>query len=58
MLRCERSSANAKGSEPAVPISACMIVRDEEKLLDRCLDSFAAAFDELIVVDTGSKDGT
>ena len=39
-------------------ISACMIVRDEEKLLGRCLDSFKGAFDELIIVDTGSKDRT
>jgi glycosyltransferase involved in cell wall biosynthesis len=39
-------------------ISACMIVRDEEKLLARCLESFAPAFDELCVVDTGSVDRT
>lgn len=39
-------------------ISACMIVRDEEKLLARCLDSFQGAFDELVIVDTGSKDRT
>jgi glycosyltransferase involved in cell wall biosynthesis len=35
-----------------------MIVKDEEALLGRCLDSFAGAFDQLCVVDTGSKDGT
>jgi glycosyltransferase involved in cell wall biosynthesis len=39
-------------------ISACMIVRDEEHLLARCLESFGGAFDELNVVDTGSRDGT
>ena len=39
-------------------ISACMIVRDEERLLARCLQSFRGAFDELNIVDTGSKDGT
>jgi glycosyltransferase involved in cell wall biosynthesis len=39
-------------------ISACMIVRDEEKLLGRCLESFQGAWDELIVIDTGSKDRT
>jgi glycosyltransferase involved in cell wall biosynthesis len=39
-------------------ISACMIVRDEEKLLGRCLDSFRGAWDELVIVDTGSKDRT
>jgi glycosyltransferase involved in cell wall biosynthesis len=39
-------------------ISACMIVRDEAHLLGRCLKSFQGAFDELNVVDTGSRDGT
>src|ERR1700694_1480542 len=39
-------------------ISACMIVRDEERLLARCLKSFEGAFDELNIVDTGSKDRT
>jgi glycosyltransferase involved in cell wall biosynthesis len=39
-------------------ISGVMIVRDEEKLLKRCLESFAGAYDELCIVDTGSKDRT
>ncbi len=39
-------------------ISMCMIVRDEEPYLDRCLESFAGVYDELIVVDTGSVDRT
>jgi glycosyltransferase involved in cell wall biosynthesis len=39
-------------------ISACMIVRDEELLLARCLKSFQGAFDELNIVDTGSRDRT
>lgn len=39
-------------------ISACMMVRDEEHLLARCLESFQGAWDELIVVDTGSTDAT
>lgn len=39
-------------------ISLCMIVRDEEAVLGRCLDSVADCVDELIVVDTGSVDGT
>lgn len=39
-------------------ISLCMIVRDEEKNLPRCLDSVKGLFDEIIVVDTGSKDKT
>ena len=39
-------------------ISLCMIVRDEEAVLGRCLDSVADCVDEIIVVDTGSVDGT
>ena len=39
-------------------ISACMMVKDEERLLARCLQSFKPAFDELCIVDTGSKDRT
>ena len=39
-------------------ISLCMIVRDEEAVLGRCLESVAPAVDEIIVVDTGSVDGT
>src|SRR5262245_51003182 len=35
-----------------------MIVKDEERVLERCLQSFAGAWDELIVVDTGFKDRT
>ncbi|MDD2889882.1 MAG: glycosyltransferase family 2 protein, partial [bacterium] len=39
-------------------ISLCMIVKDEEKNLPRCLDSFKDLVDEIIVVDTGSTDKT
>lgn len=43
-------------------LSICMIVRDEEKNLDRCLSSLKALADcnlaEIIIVDTGSKDNT
>ncbi|MDA8336865.1 MAG: glycosyltransferase [Peptococcaceae bacterium] len=39
-------------------ISLCMIVRDEEANLRRCLDSAAACVDEIVVVDTGSADET
>ena len=35
-----------------------MIVKNEEKLLARCLDSVADIMDELIIVDTGSADRT
>jgi tetratricopeptide (TPR) repeat protein len=50
-------------SIPAAPgegllISACLIVKDEARHLGRCLDSLRSVADEVIVVDTGSSDGT
>lgn len=38
-------------------LSVCLIVKDEEKHLDRCLRSVRNA-DEIVVVDTGSRDKT
>ena len=39
-------------------LSLCMIVRNEEKTLERCLLSVVDAMDEIIILDTGSADGT
>lgn len=39
-------------------VSLCMIVRDEEAVLGRCLASVADLVEEMIIVDTGSTDGT
>ena len=39
-------------------ISLCMIVKNEEAVLARCLDSIADLMDEIIIVDTGSTDNT
>ena len=39
-------------------ISLCAIVRNEEALLGRALASVHGAVDEIIIVDTGSTDGT
>lgn len=39
-------------------ISLCMIVKNEEETLDRCLSGIQAAVDEIIIVDTGSADLT
>lgn len=39
-------------------ISLCMIVRDEERNIAQCLNSIRPWVDEMIVVDTGSKDRT
>lgn len=41
-----------------VTISLCMIVKNEEKVLARCLDSLKDMVEEIIIVDTGSTDGT
>lgn len=35
-----------------------MIVKNEEKVLARCLDSYRDLMDEIIIVDTGSTDAT
>jgi glycosyltransferase involved in cell wall biosynthesis len=40
------------------PLSVCMIVKNEEHRLPRCLDSIRSLAAELIVVDTGSSDAT
>lgn len=37
-------------------ISLCMIMRDNANVLPRCLKSVAGLVDEVIIVDTGSKD--
>lgn len=39
-------------------ISLCMIVKNEEETLARCLESALAFVDEIIIVDTGSTDQT
>ena len=41
-----------------IKISACMMVKNEEEMLPRCLNSIKHLIDELIVVDTGSTDKT
>ncbi|TVM00005.1 MAG: hypothetical protein CV087_15910 [Candidatus Brocadia sp. WS118] len=39
-------------------ISACLIVKNEEELLPKCLNSIKNAVDEIVIVDTGSTDNT
>ncbi len=39
-------------------LSACLIVKNEESVLPRCLESIRTFVDEIVVVDTGSNDHT
>lgn len=41
-----------------ISISLCMIVKNEEENLSRCLDSVSDLVDEIVIVDTGSTDRT
>ena len=41
-----------------VSVSLCMIVKDEEETIGRCLDSVRHLVDEIVIVDTGSTDRT
>jgi glycosyltransferase involved in cell wall biosynthesis len=47
-------------SMPRLPdaLSLCMIVKNEERNLPRCLDSIKGLTSEFIIVDTGSTDAT
>lgn len=39
-------------------ISLCMIVKDEQEVIERCLESVYQLVDEIVIVDTGSNDNT
>lgn len=41
-----------------VSVSLCMIVKNEEDVLARCLESVEDLVDETVIVDTGSTDRT
>ena len=41
-----------------ITVSLCMIVKNEERILRRCLDTVVDLVDEIVIVDTGSTDGT
>ncbi len=55
--RAQRAAQKAMPASDQT-VSLCMIVKDEEAMLPRCLDAVAQFVDELIVVDTGSTDRT
>lgn len=41
-----------------ITVSLCMIVKNEEDTIGRCLDSVKEVVDEFVIVDTGSSDNT
>lgn len=41
-----------------IRLSACLIIKNEEAHLERCLSSLRGIVDEIVVVDTGSTDGS
>jgi hypothetical protein len=55
-----RAKRIAAAARPAggLTLSLCMIVKDEEAMLGKCLASVRDAVDEVVVVDTGSSDPT
>jgi tetratricopeptide (TPR) repeat protein len=52
----QMSESQIKNNSPS--ISVCMIVKDEERFLDKCLRSIKEAADEIIIIDTGSQDSS
>ncbi|PEP91767.1 glycosyltransferase [Bacillus toyonensis] len=44
--------------QKSITISLCMIVKNEEQAISRCLESVKDITDEIIIVDTGSTDKT
>lgn len=48
----------SKNSDSLPKLSLCMIVKNEKENLPRCLASVKPYVEEIIVVDTGSEDGT
>jgi hypothetical protein len=49
---------SARSTKPMNSLALVMIVRDEARSLERCLESARAWVDEIVVVDTGSRDAT
>ncbi|MEA2178267.1 MAG: hypothetical protein QOG77_1564, partial [Solirubrobacteraceae bacterium] len=56
----DRAKSCARNAKPVhgLRLSLCMIVKDEEEMLPRCLAAVRDAVDELVIVDTGSTDRT
>jgi len=55
---CKKQVVLKDAVEKPSTISACMIVKNEEQFLEKCLISVKDYVDEIIIVDTGSTDST
>lgn len=60
LLPATKHELNVSKPAPSVTegICLCMIVKDEAKVIRRCLDSVNGLIDCWVIVDTGSTDGT
>ncbi|MGV3524812.1 MAG: tetratricopeptide repeat protein [Candidatus Sericytochromatia bacterium] len=57
-LAWEQLLQQAPQTQRELTLSLCMIVRNEEAFLRQCLESVQHIVDEMVIVDTGSTDGT
>lgn len=57
-MAAPQKTRNKTSASSRPTLSVCMIVKNEEKLLGKCLDSVKDIADEIVVVDTGSTDKT
>ncbi len=55
---CSTLTSPGRRDDIGIEISACLIVKNEEDNLGRCLESLAGRVNEIVVVDTGSTDRT
>ena len=51
-----RNRPGSRAGKTMITISVCMIVKNEEKRLKRCLDSLQGLADEIVIADTGSTE--
>ena len=58
LYRRADAAIKADGEVSRIRISLCMIAKNEERFLRNCLESVQGGIDEIVVVDTGSTDGT